>query len=46
MRAPLHVIPKADSCLEGDVADEKADPSTSQSEHLVWVGVHKQLFFV
>ena len=46
MRAPLHVIPKADSRLEGDVADDKADPSTSNSEHLVRNGVHKQLFFL
>ena len=27
MSTPLHVLLKADPCLEGDVADDKADPS-------------------
>ena len=27
MSTPLHVLLKADPCLEGDVADGKADPS-------------------
>ena len=27
MSTLLHVLPKADPCLEGDVADDKADPS-------------------
>ena len=27
MNTPLHVLLKADPCLEGDVADDKADPS-------------------
>ena len=26
MSTPLHVPPKADPCLEGEVADDKADP--------------------
>ena len=27
MSTPLHVLLKADPCLKGDVADDKADPS-------------------
>ena len=27
MSTPLHMLLKADPCLEGDVADDKADPS-------------------
>ena len=32
MSTSLHVLLKADPCLEGDVADEKADPSAGLFE--------------
>ena len=37
MSTPLHGLPKADACLEGDVADDKADPLVCLQLHQIFV---------
>ena len=38
MSTPLHVLIKADPCLKGDVADNKADPSLCLQLKQIYVG--------
>jgi hypothetical protein len=37
MSTPLHELPKVDACLEGDVADDKADPFVCLQLHQIYV---------
>ena len=37
MSTPLHGLPKADACLEGDVADDKACPLVCLQLHQISV---------
>ena len=43
MSTPLHGLPKADACLEGDVADDKAAPLVCLQLHQISV---LQYFFL
>jgi hypothetical protein len=37
MSTPLHGLPKADAWLEGDLADDKADPLVCLQLHQIYV---------
>ena len=41
MSTPLHGLPKADACLEGDVADDKVDPLVCVQLHQLHTGSRK-----